>query len=235
MDRAHRRELKHDKFVEQVGHTVEYAAEHRKQFARWGGVALALLVLLGAWWVYRNHQHNLRQEALRAALRVQNAQIGPQGSAGEFFAVFPTEAEKQKAVEKTWRDLAAQHGGSEEGAIAQFYLGVLYSDQGKTAEAEKQFREVADSAPAPYASQAKLSLAQLYDATGRKAEAEKLLRDLMANPTIMVSKEQATIELARVIAPSKPDEARKLLEPLRTQPGAASRAALTALSQLPAR
>ena len=52
----------------------------------------------------------------------------------------------------------------------------------------------------------------------------------IAKPTVLVSKEHATIVLARLLAPSRPAEARKLLEPLRTARSVISRAALTALS-----
>ena len=74
-------------------------------------------------------------------------------------------------------------------------------------------------ADAKYAPLAKLSLAQIYFGDGSAADGEKTLRDLMANPSVFVSKEQATITLARFLAPTKPAEARKLLEPLRTVPG----------------
>ena len=93
-------------------------------------------------------------------------------------------------------------------------------------------RLVADSADEPYSSQAKLSLAQIYEATGRAAEAEKVLRSIIDHPTILVSKEQATIALGRLLSKSKPAEARKLLEPLRTERGPVSRAAISALSDM---
>ena len=232
MDRAHRKELKHDKFVEQVGHTVEYAAEHRQQLTRYGLIALAVIVLGGGFYFYRNYQHSARQDALREALRIQNAQIAPSGN--EFFAAYPTPAAHEVAKEKTWKEFAAKYDGTDEGAIGYFYLGTLYADKGNIAEAEKYFKMAMEDGSAPYGSQAKLSLAELYNAAGRKQDAERLLRELIAKPTIMVSKEQATIALARVIAATKPDEARKLLEPLRTQTGAVSRVALTALAELPA-
>jgi hypothetical protein len=68
---------------------------------------------------------------------------------------------------------------------------------------------------------------------GRQADAEKLLRALYDKPTTFVSKEQAAIALARAISTTKPAEARKLLEPLRTERPAISQAAITLLSQLP--
>ncbi len=48
-----------------------------------------------------------------------------------------------------------------------------------------------------------------------------MLRSLMDNPTVFVSKDEATIVLAKMLAPSKPAESRKLLDPLRAKPGAA--------------
>lgn len=56
----------------------------------------------------------------------------------------------------------------------------------------------------------------------------------MEQPTLFVSREQAAIELARLLGPTKPAEARKLLEPLRTDKrSTVSRAALTQLAALP--
>jgi hypothetical protein len=78
-----------------------------------------------------------------------------------------------------------------------------------------------------------LSLAQIYFAEGRSDQGERTLRELMANPTIYVSREQATITLARALAPQKPAEARKLLDPLRNQKGTVGQVALAVLSELP--
>jgi TolA-binding protein len=230
VDRAHRRELKHDKFVEQVGHSVEYAAEHKNQFLMYGAAVLGVLALVLGWYLYSNRQAAARQQELRAAMRVQEAQIGPAGS--DFVVSFPTQAEKDKAVVKAFTDVANKYSSSDEGAIAKYFLGVAAADAGNLAEAEKNFKAAADAGDEVYASQAKLSLAQVYEATGRVAEAEKLLRSMIDDPTVLVSKEQATIALARTLAKTKPAEARKLLEPLRTERGPVSRAAISALGEI---
>jgi predicted negative regulator of RcsB-dependent stress response len=231
VDTAHRRELKHDKFVDQVGHGVEYAAEHRSQLVKYGIAALVvLLIAAGSYW-YINHQRDVRQAALRDAMAAFEAGVG-QG--GEFVRSFPTQDAKDKAVVKELGDVASKYSGKEEGKIAEYFLGLHYSDKGNLAEAEKHLKAVADSGKGDYASQAKLSLAQVYDSTGRQADAEKLLRSLIDDPTMLVSKEQATITLARLLAAKNPAEARKLLEPLRAERGPVSRAALTLLGELPA-
>jgi predicted negative regulator of RcsB-dependent stress response len=92
---------------------------------------------------------------------------------------------------------------------------------------------VAKNGDDKYASLAKLSLAQIYFADGRTSQGESTLRDLMAHPTVLVSKEQAQISLARYLMTRNPAEARKLLEPLRTQGGSVQQVALSLYGELP--
>jgi predicted negative regulator of RcsB-dependent stress response len=233
VDSVHRKELKHDKFVEQVGHSVEYAAEHREQMIKWGGAALAVLVVAAGIYWYISYQHSVRQEALHNAMNSYEAGVGTNGN--EYLKSFPTQADKDKAVIKDLSEVASKYNGKEEGRIAQYFLGLYYADKGNMADAEKQLKPVAESGKDAYASQAKLSLAQVYESTGRLADAEKLLRSVLDDPTILVSKEQATIALAKVLSKKNPAEARKMLEPLRAERGPVSRAAITALGDIPAR
>jgi len=66
------------------------------------------------------------------------------------------------------------------------------------------------------------------------ADAEKILRDAMANPSLTVSKEHATIVLGELLAQTNPAEAHKLIDPLRTSlRGAISRTAITDSANLP--
>ncbi len=232
MDRITRKELKSDRFALEVEHSVDYVNLHRKPFIQWGAIALGVILLLAAIFWYRGYQHSARQEALSAALRVQNASVGsPQN---EFALSYPTDAEKKAASNKAFTELAAKYPNSEEGSIAEYYLGAAAADKGDLAQAEKRFKLVVDGGEKAYASLAKLSLAQIYQAQGKLPEAENVLKSVMDQPTVLVSKEEAVIALAHVMATSKPQEARKLLEPLRSsQRSAISRAALTALSDIP--
>ena len=233
MDRLTRKELKTDKFALEVGQIFEYLREHQRESTRYGVVAAIVLLLAIGFVSYRRYQHNVREQALNAALRTQDAQVGQPGN--EFIPGFPTQAEKDQAVLKAFTDLAGKYPGSGQGIIARYYLGTQAANQGKTAEAEKGFQEVIQSGNAAYGSLAKLCLAELYAGQGKLPEAEKLVRSLIDKPTVLVSKEHATIVLARLLAPSRPAEARKLLEPLRTARSVISRAALIALSEMPSK
>jgi predicted negative regulator of RcsB-dependent stress response len=228
--RITRKELKTDKFALEVGHTVTFFEDHQKELIRYGALAAAVVLLIIGFAAYQRNQHAARQAALGQAIRVQEAPVGQSGNGG---LAFPSEDAKAQASLKAFTDLQAKYPGSAEGEIAQYYLGSIKADQGKLAEAEKLFLDVSQKGDDKYGSLAKLSLAQIYFADGRDAQGEKILRDLISGPTIFVSKEQATIVLARYLAPKKPAEARKLLDPLRNTPGAASQAALSLIGELP--
>ena len=230
MDRLTRKELKSDKFAQEVGQTVDFLTEHRQQLIRYGSVAVVVALLIVGTYFYRQRQHRIREAALAAAIELQEANIGQPANA--FAPAFQTQEEKDKAVLKAFTDLAAKYPGTDEGAIAEYFLGVISADKGKMEDAQKHFQAAIDTASAGYASQAKLALAQIYKDEGKTAEGEKLLKSIIDHPTSLVSKDQATIALALLIAPTRPNDAEKLLEPLRTERSAISRASVNALAQI---
>jgi predicted negative regulator of RcsB-dependent stress response len=229
--RITRKELKTDKFALEVGHTVDFFEEHHTDIVRYGAAALAVAVIVILFLVYRSHEHTVRQEALAKAIAVQEAPVG-QASPGASLS-FPTQDAKDKEAIKVFSELAAKYSGTDEGYIAEYYLGCIAADEGKLGEADKRFSAVANSAGKQYASLAKLSLGQLYFSEGKPKPGEEMLRSLMDKPTVFVSKDQAAIVLARVLAPTKPNEARKLLDPLRAKSGPISQAAIQAYGDLP--
>ena len=231
MARITRKELKTDKFALEVGHTVDFFEEHHTDIVRYGAAALAVAVIVILFLVYRSHEHTVRQEALAKAIAVQEAPVG-QASPGASLS-FPTQDAKDKEAIKVFSELAAKYSGTDEGYIAEYYLGCIAADEGKLGEADKRFSAVANSAGKQYASLAKLSLGQLYFSEGKPKPGEEMLRSLMDKPTVFVSKDQAAIVLARVLAPTKPNEARKLLDPLRAKSGPISQAAIQAYGDLP--
>ena len=232
MARITRKELKTDKFALEVEHTVSFFEEHRQELMRYGAIAGVVIVLLLGYSVYRRHARTERQEALTQALTVEQAVVG---QAAPGMLTFPTQEAKDAAVTKAFADIASKYSGSDEGAIAQYYNASVQADQGKLADAEKQFQAIVDKADSDVASLARFSLSQIYTSTGRADQAEKILRDLMAHPTIYVSKDQAALSLAYILKDTKPAEARTLLDPLRAQNNAAGQMAVSMLGQMGAR
>jgi len=231
VNRKFRKQIKGDRFAQEVGATVSWVDNHKELLTRYGAIALGVVLVAGGIYFYVRHQAGVREEALTQALRINDATIGAEKTvAGNVF--YPTQEEKDKARVKAFTDLYARYHGSQEGTIAEMYLASDAADKGDLVNAERMYKDVVDSAPKEYSSMATLSLASVYSAEGKDADAEKLLRNLVAHPTITVSKEEATIHLAKLIGCKKPDEARNLLNPLRMERAPVSRASVTTLGEL---
>ena len=230
-ERIDRKELRTDDFAVALEHNVDFVANHRAAFIRYGAIALGVVLLGIGIYLYRNHQQDVRQERLAEAIQVQETGVTPGVAPGPL--AFPTEQAKRDASSKAFTGLATEFSGTREGNIAEYYLGAIAADGGNLGEARRRFQQVADNGSKDYASLAKLALADTAFVEGRGADGEKLLKDLMDHPTILVSKEQAAITLARYYAANRrPAEARKLLEPLTANPNGASQAAVQILGEL---
>jgi predicted negative regulator of RcsB-dependent stress response len=174
----------------------------------------------------------VRQEALAAAVKIDEAIVSPNPSPTNIN--FTTQAEKDKARNKAFADLADKYHGSVEGAVGGIFTAAAAADKGDLAGAEKIYKDVMDSAPEEYAAQARVSLAHVYAAEGKIPDAEKLLRYQMDHPTALISKEEATLELADVLSKTNCKEALKLIEPLRTSRTEVSKVALSAAGRISA-
>jgi len=232
VDRQLKKVAKTDEFKQQVWHGIDFISGHPAEFKKYGAIALAVALLAGGIYFFIRHQAEVREAALVEAIKVDDATVG--GNNQPSAVHFNTQPEKDQAVAKAYAEVAAKYHGSQEGAIAAMNLAQTAVDKGDTAGAEKTLKDVIDSAPAAYASQAELTLADLYTGQGKYPEAEKLLNDLIKNPTVTVSKEEAQLALARLKAKTDPAAARKMLEDLRTQRPAISKAAMNALGELAA-
>ncbi|MBI2689657.1 MAG: tetratricopeptide repeat protein [Acidobacteria bacterium] len=230
MDKHEREQLKHDVFVEEVSHTIDYAASHKKQLSTYAGIALAVVAIAGGWWWWSSRQAAERQALLQDALQDQQAAVGPGSS--PFLRSYPTQVLKDAAIAKSFGNIINQYPSSDEAAMGHYYIAISFADQGKFADAEKEWQIVVDKGSKDYASLARYSLAQMYAKQGKAPQAEQILRYLADNPTALFSKENAQIELAKLLASTKPEEAKKILEPLRQMStrSSVSRWAITAYS-----
>ena len=229
MARITRKELKSDKFAQEVGLTVTFFEEHRQDVVRYGAIAAAAVLLIVGYTVYARHQRVAREVALTQGIAIQESPVAQPGAPNGF----PTQDAKDQAALKAFGDLASKYSGTDEGYIAVYYIGAIRADEGRLTDAEKFFLQVADHANANYASLAKLSLADIYYSDGRTDQADKTLRDLIAHPTVFVSQDEATITLALHLAAKNPAEARKLLSPIKGGKGEAASVAQELYAELP--
>lgn len=231
MDRLTRKELKSDPLATEFQHSVEFVASHRQQLIRYGGAAVVVALLGVGFYFYHRNEVAARQKLLNSALQVAQASVGAPATPDA--PSYPTQQAKDDAETKAFSEVAAKYSGTDEGTIAEFYLASMAVDAGKMDQAEKRYRDIADNGSGAYVSLAKIALAKIYAGQGKTADAEKLVRSVIDKPTLLVSKEAATIALARVLAPQRPKEAMALLGPLRASDRPAiSKTAIDAITEL---
>jgi hypothetical protein len=227
-----RKELKQDNVALKVEETTHFLITHRPLVMRVAIIVLAVLVVgLGSWF-FISSRRDAREQALAAAVTMQNAPVGaapPNGGVS-----FPSEIAKTDAVHKAFSSIISQDAGSNEAYAAEYFLAGIDVSNAKTDDALKKYTEIASGADSDYASLAKLAKAQLLFSLGNGSEAKTILDDLIAHPTATVSKEQATFTLAKGIAATQPEEARKLLVPIANLHNEISQAAVNAMTELPA-
>lgn len=219
MDKELQNVIKHDQFVESVEVATDYVSHHKKNVVI-GVLAVIVLAALGygGYYMYQQKREE-RQLALGEAMGIAQSTTS-------------RTVDEEKKVVDAFTKVATNYSGSKEGNMAAYMLAMLTIEKGDLPGGEKKIRELIN-ADKETASLAKFTLAELMHDQKKDAEAEKLLRELIASPTKLMPTEQATIELGRLLAPTKPDEARKLLEPLRSARAPVSTPALDILGKLP--
>jgi len=222
--------LKQDQFAVQVEHSVDFLGAHRQQATRIGGAVVALALIAGGGFYFYNSQKTARALELGSAIQLTTAPVGAAAAPGA--TSFATDAAKKDAVTKAFTGIMSKDAGSSEAYVAEYYLASMDADGAKLDEARRRYQDVSDHAPAGWASLARLALAQIDVAENKVSDAETIFKDLIAHPTDLVSKEQATIAYARAIGQTKPDEARKLLQPIVDSKSDAAPIASQAVSEL---
>ncbi len=230
MDRITRKSLKDDKFAAEVTHSVEFLTEHRQQALRYGGAAAAAIALILGFFLYRQSRQTAAHQALYKALETYHGLVTEEDRPGRI--TFKTEAEKLTKAQREFEAIARDYPRSMEGRIARYYLGLVYREQGKLAEAQKELDQAAAGPKDNVSALARLALADLYAAQGKDAEARKAYDYLIKNPTEAVSESRAQLAMARYLQSRSPEEARKMLQDLIKRPGTVSAAAGMALREM---
>jgi hypothetical protein len=201
VDRLTRKELKTDKFALEVGHGVEYLSEHRQQVIRWGSiigaVVVVALIATDSFPIGRASAKMLFAQAIQ----IGESPISPTPSAE--MRTFTTAEARDDAFKKALTDVAARYPGSDQAAVANYYLGALAASSGDLPTAERLFRDAIANGSKNYASLAKLSIAPVLQAQGKAAEGETMLRSLIDNPNDIRFQGTGHHRLARYIAPEQ--------------------------------
>ncbi len=220
MAKLNRKYLKRDRFVEEVGHQVEYLSEHRNKVIVSGAVALALIVGGGSFWTYKRAKAAAGRVALHKAVNLFHGKVSLENQPGTL--TFATTLERIRRTTEALEGVIDDYSGSAQAAAAEYYLGLLNAEQKKAEEARTRFEAAIDGPDAEYAALARLAFAEMLQQSGKLDEARRHYERLAAEPTRVVSKARAQIALARTYAASDPAKAREILTEVQRENGPAA-------------
>ena len=230
MARFRRKDLKRDRFVEEVTHQVEYVSGHRKQFIALGvAVVVALIGGLG-YWTFARERAIASNLALQQAINLFHGVVSLEEQPG--LKTFATASERIDEVTRALDAIVLEYSGTTPAAGASYYSGLLDRDEGNTAEAQSHFEQAIQGRGTEYPALARLALGGLLLEGGDAEGAREQFRAVVENPTRTVPRERAAIEYARTFIESDPQQARELLGEIRYGDGPASSIAAAILEAL---
>jgi len=148
MDRQHRRDLRHDKFVDEIGTLSTRARENQRLLVMITAGLVALAVIGYGIYFYRSNRERSAQAALGKAIETIESPLAPPPGTPQAQPVpnakYKTEAERLAAAEKEFKDVETKYGGSDAADIAGLYLARMEALRGNTASARKRLQEFVD-------------------------------------------------------------------------------------------
>ena len=122
MDRQHRHDLKHDRFVDEIGALSARARDNQRLLMVIGGAAVVIALIAYGTFFYRNNREKNAQVVLGSAIETAEATVGAQRPEGSTGLHFKTEAERSAAAEKQFKDVKAKFGGTDAADVASLYI-----------------------------------------------------------------------------------------------------------------
>ena len=218
MDTQTRHALKQDSFVGATASGIDWLQSHRSNVIKIGSVIMVAIALVVTGSIVYNNRTAQAQDLFGKAMDIYNTPLRQPGQ-----PVVPndpsygTAAERAKAANPLFVEIADRYGWLQSGANAEYFAGLTYLDLNQTASAESELQKASNSHDKGLAALAKMALAGLYRQTGRDSQAVDLYNQVIKNPTVTVPASSAKLELAALYQKTNPTAAKKLYAEIKDQ------------------
>jgi tetratricopeptide (TPR) repeat protein len=140
MDRQHRRDLKHDRFVDEVGSLTGRARENQKFLILITVAVVAIAVTAYGIYLYRGNREHKAQDALSNAIATIDAPLIQPGAPNPQ-AKFRTDQERSASAEAMFRDVQKKYSGTDASDVANLYLARIAASRNDIAAARKLLQD----------------------------------------------------------------------------------------------
>jgi predicted negative regulator of RcsB-dependent stress response len=138
MDRKHRHDLKHDRFVDEIGALSGRARENQRLLIAIAAGVVGLAVLIYGIYFYRSNREVKAQQALSVAIETYDADVvaEPQEqTAAVAGPTFKTDQERIAAAEPKFNEVRTKFRGTRAADVAAIYLSQIAVSRGDVASA----------------------------------------------------------------------------------------------------
>jgi TolA-binding protein len=203
---------KDDVFIHSTQAGLDWIAENRSKALRISIAVLVVIALAVAATILYQQRSEAASNAFGGAASIYSTPItDPAQPAPPGMKTFATVADRAKAANPLFVQVAKSYSSTTAGHNALYFAGLTAAEMGDTAGAEANFRKAADLHDAGIASLARLALANLLSQHGQTSDAIKLYQDLIQHPTATVPAATAQLQLAQLYeANNNPAEANKI-------------------------
>jgi predicted negative regulator of RcsB-dependent stress response len=210
---------KDDVFIHSTQVGLDWIAENRTKALRIAIGVLVVIALVITGVVIYQQRSQAAANAFGTAVSVYSTPIAdPAQPAPPGMKTFPTVADRAKAANPLFADVAKRYGSTIAGHNALYFAALTAAEMGNTASAEADFRKAGDLHDASLGSLAHLALANLLSQHGQTSEAIKLYQDLINHPSATVPAATAQLQLAQLYeANNNPAEANKIYAQLKAK------------------
>ncbi|HEX7136743.1 MAG TPA: tetratricopeptide repeat protein [Vicinamibacterales bacterium] len=186
MDRQHRRDLKRDKFVDEVGSLTTRAKENQRLLYIITAAVVILAVVGYGVYFYGSNREQKAQAALGTAITAIDSPLVQAGVPNPD-AKYKTEQERIGASEAMFRDVQKNYSGTKAADVANIYLARIAASKGDTATARKLLSDfISDHPKHLLVGAARFSLYQLRIGNGEAPQVTIELNAELAKTTDQV-------------------------------------------------
>jgi TolA-binding protein len=198
MDRQHRRDLKHDKFVDEVGVLTARARANQRGLLAIGAAAVAIALITYGIFFYRGNQERKAQAALAEAIETFESPLVTEGQPQQDpRAKFKTEAERTAAAEKQFKDVQSKFSGTDSADVSGLYIARISAARGDVATAQRLLQSFVDEHPKHFlVGAARYSLIQMRIDNGQAQQVAVELNNELAKPEPVLPADSILVLLA---------------------------------------
>ena len=209
MKSIERHKLKEDEFARSVASARDIVTRRRRDITRLVVIAVAVIVLIAGYTLWRQSRNAQADGALAAGLAIFEAPVMPPPAApapGSPVPVQPpgtyqTERAKLEAALPKLMEAADKYPNTNAGIAARYYAASALASLGRVAEAEQRYQEVVDKGGnLIYARTARLGLADAQAAQGKFDNAITIYREMSADAKGQIPVDGVLMSLGRTYA-----------------------------------